>query len=259
MAQNKSSAVMQQRAHRAPSSLDYFPTPPWATRALCEFLRGAHWGRRSGQWSTRGQSVWEPACGEGFMARPLGEYFNRVRATDVFDYGGAHLLQDFLQSGPDGLVDWIVTNPPFKLSLQFVERALALASCGVAMLVRTSWLEGASRFRDVFAPTPPTFVLQFSQRVVMLEGRLIRDGAPDPFNLDPATGLPRKASTATSYAWVIWERAGGEWQGDTRHRWVPPIRVQLERPGDYPDHSALIAEIESRVKAQDNTAQAGLI
>ena len=39
MAQNTSTAVMARRAE-APDSLDFFPTPPWATRAL--FVDGRH-------------------------------------------------------------------------------------------------------------------------------------------------------------------------------------------------------------------------
>ena len=34
--QNTSSSVMQQRSEPQ-DSLDDFPTPPWATRALCEY------------------------------------------------------------------------------------------------------------------------------------------------------------------------------------------------------------------------------
>ena len=34
MAQNTSHAVMSQRSEPL-GSLDFFPTPPWATRALC--------------------------------------------------------------------------------------------------------------------------------------------------------------------------------------------------------------------------------
>ena len=39
MSQNRSSAVMQQRSEPH-DSLDDFPTPPWATRALCQHLQG---------------------------------------------------------------------------------------------------------------------------------------------------------------------------------------------------------------------------
>lgn len=60
--QNTSHAVMAQRVE-AHDSLDHFPTPPWATRALCEHVI-----------ELRGRTVWEPACGEGYMAKPLKEY-----------------------------------------------------------------------------------------------------------------------------------------------------------------------------------------
>ena len=72
MAQNVSTAVMARR-HEPPDSLDYFPTPPWATRALCEHLD--HWGKIGPE------SAWDPACGEGHITRPLAEYFARVEAS----------------------------------------------------------------------------------------------------------------------------------------------------------------------------------
>ena len=45
MTQNRSSAVMQQRKEPH-DSLDDFPTPPWATRALCEVI-----AKGPGPWS----------------------------------------------------------------------------------------------------------------------------------------------------------------------------------------------------------------
>lgn len=78
MGQNRSTAVMQRRAEPH-DSLDDFPTPPWATRALCEFLR------RSGE-DTANMVAREPAANRGYMVRPLKEYFGRVEASDVHDY-----------------------------------------------------------------------------------------------------------------------------------------------------------------------------
>jgi hypothetical protein len=74
MKQNTSHAVMAQRGEPR-DSLDDFPTPPWATRALCEKLIGA--GH-----DLTGMSEWEPARGQGYMARPLAEYFGTVYASD---------------------------------------------------------------------------------------------------------------------------------------------------------------------------------
>lgn len=220
--QNRSSAVMQQR-QVAPDSLDYFPTPPWATRALCEFLAGevGYLGALS---------CWEPACGELHMARPLGEYFGQLRASDVHRYADDHDVLDFALTGrTEPAVDWVITNPPFKLALDFIETASIVARQGFAMLVRSAFLEGADRWRQLWSKNPPSYVLQFVERVVMLEGRLVQAGAVDPFTDDE-----RKASTATSYVWLVW--IDGE--PETKLRWIAPCRQHLERPGDYPAYAA---------------------
>lgn len=71
---------MQQRSEPH-HSLDDFPTPPWATRAMLEHMQ-RHFG-----WSWEGQSVREPAANRGHMVKPLAERFARVEASDIHDYG----------------------------------------------------------------------------------------------------------------------------------------------------------------------------
>lgn len=223
MSQNRSTAVMQRRA-AAPDALDYFPTPPWATRALCEFL------------SSRGEPLgaltcWEPACGEMHMARPLAEYFDSVLATDVHRYSLDHGICDFLNPfARPSPVSWVITNPPFLLAEQFIVQAMSVASRGCAMLVRTAFLESETR-AGLFSEYPPTWVLPFAERVVMLRGRLVRTGELDPFS-EPVDGRLRKASTATSYCWIVWI----DGQTDTRLRWIGKSRLRLERADDYPDY-----------------------
>lgn len=223
--QNISTAVMQQRAEPH-ESLDYFPTPAWATRALCEFLLSIGEPLRS-------LSCWEPACGEMHMARPLTEFFAHVRATDVHRYSNDHGICDFLLDMPEReRTSWIITNPPFMLGQRFIERALEHAARGVAMFVRSAFTEGDERHREIYSVSPPAYVLQFSERVVLLRNRLIKANALDPFNIDPKTGSPRRATTATSYCWLIWIHG----QTDTRHRWIGKCRDRLEQPGDYPEY-----------------------
>lgn len=209
MTQNRSSAVMQQRTEPH-DSLDDFPTPPWATRALCEFLE---------QWcgeSLEYLSVREPAANRGHMVKPLLEFFGNVIATDIHDYGAGYRVQDYLFGLDEHFsrTDWTVTNPPFKLAEQFIERALRLSRVGVAMLVRTAFLEGVGRFERLFSQTPPAVVLQFTERLVIHKGRLAPEG-----------------STATAYAWVIWRHGFT----DTRLRWIAPCRKRLEQADDYPE------------------------
>lgn len=200
---------MQQRSEPH-DSLDDFPTPPWATRALCERIipKGCGW---------TAPSVREPAANRGHMVRPLREFFKIVDASDVHDYGAGFPVRDFLFGPAEDFapVDWTITNPPFRLAEQFIARGLETSDHGVAMLVRSAFLEGIGRFERLFSVTPPTEILQFSERVVMHKGRLAPEG-----------------STATAYAWVVWRQPHiGE---GTAFHWIPPCRRELEREDDYP-------------------------
>jgi hypothetical protein len=230
MAQNTSHAVMAQRVEQA-DSLDDFPTPPWGTRAfLSHYFEGQ---------GTDYMSVWEPACGRGHMAQVLAEFFGSVRASDVFDYGYGE-VQDFL-TGLSGVqsVDWVITNPPFRLAEDFFERGRQVARKGVALLTRTVFIESVGRFERVFRPNPPTTVLQYTERVPMVKGR-----------------VDRKASTATGYAWLVWnfdeEHAG------TMLDWVPPSRRTFERNSDYETGFLNSSVLTSAKFAKDTTRQADL-
>jgi hypothetical protein len=197
-------------------SLDYFPTPPWATRALIEFALPelGFVGRELG-------SVWEPACGEGHIAAVLKEYTGTVYATDVFDYGTEHQgrLCDFLDPSnyaphvKPGRYDWIITNPPFdEKAIQFVLRALDLAEIGVAMFVRLQWIEGVERYETLFKPHPPTLFAPFVERVNLCKGRWDPDGG-----------------TATAYCWLVWIKG----VSPRPPFWIPPgCRKALTLPTD---------------------------
>lgn len=201
---------MAQR-HESKDSLDDFPTPPWATRALIEHVIGPS--------RTKGQICWEPAANRGYMSRALRDYFEFVVESDVVDYGEGNVL-DFLAVESDKELigaHWIITNPPFNKAQQFIEKAQSIAEDGVAMLVRTSFLEGVMRHQTMFLTNPPDIVAQFAERVPMVKGRC-----------DP------KASTATSYCWLVWHIDGiKEANKKTILTWIPPCRKQLEREGDY--------------------------
>lgn len=234
MGQNRSSAVMAQRKE-AHDSLDDFPTPPWATRALLEHVLFTlpTSGKVCGK-----AVVWDPACNRGYMVRPLGDYFAGVRATDIMDYGyaGHQRTVDFLWPGSEqdlGPVDWVITNPPFRLAEQFIARAFDLNLEGFALLMRTSFLESEGRFDRIFSRAAPDIVAQFAERVVMHKGKIVDPNVAVPV-VDKASGetVMRKPSTATSYMWFVWLPLRKE-KTDTRLVWIPPCRSQLEREGDY--------------------------
>lgn len=197
--------------HEPRDSLDDFPTPPWATRALCQHVLG----------DCSALSVLEPACGRSRMARPLGEYFGTVHQSDIAAYEGADacaLQLDFLcddyshPSCPEP--DWIITNPPFRHAEGVVSLALHRASIGVAIFVRGQFLHAVGRYRRLFAENPPHILAPFAERVPIVRGRI-----------DP------KASTTMDYSWFVWRLDQPATQ--PRLMFIPPCRESLERAEDY--------------------------
>lgn len=184
-----SSAVMASTSQAA-NSLNYFPTPPWAYRALTREIM-----LRFPALLPLGSSVWEPACGAGHGAIPLSES-HRVFATDVHDWGyGSVRDLDFSFCGTADApfpIDWVITNPPFTLAEMFLRRGLEVATKGVALLVRLQWLEGVDRYHQIFnaeGDARPVLICPFAERVPMIEG------CWDP-----------EAKSATAYCWIIWRR-----------------------------------------------------
>jgi hypothetical protein len=109
-----------------------------------------------------------------------------VVASDLFGYGYGTALVDFLTQKPLVRPVWIITNPPFRLGIEFTLHALTLASEGVAMLARTQWIETIARYEKLFRDRPPALYAPFVERVPMVKGQWDPD-----------------ASTATSYAWFV--------------------------------------------------------
>jgi hypothetical protein len=203
--QNTSHAVMAQRAELK-NSLDDFPTPPWATRALIEHVIVS-------KTSLCTLTCLEPACGRGHIAVALADYFKEVVSYDVFDYGFGRVADFFKTKHPDQSFDWVITNPPFRLGEEFIRHSMKIARCGVAMLTRTVFIESVGRYERLFKLMPPSRFAQFTERVPMVKGR-----------------VDKKASTATGYAWLVWEKSQ---LGNSEVVWIPPCRKALEREGDY--------------------------
>ena len=87
---------------------DFYPTPPWATRALFE------------QGFVPEGTIWEPANGGGHMSKVIEDYAYDVIKTDIIT---GH---DFLRDEPLE-ADWVITNPPFNVGAEFALRALEVS------------------------------------------------------------------------------------------------------------------------------------
>jgi len=191
--------VIAHRRVEPADSLDYFPTPPWATRAPIVFFLGERGFDRL--------TVEDPCCGEGHMAYPLADFFGEVRASDIHPYGyGA--VRDYFDRVAWADIEpphWTFLNPPFgDKSLPFLLHALQRSRLGVAAFVRTTQTEGIGRYEQLFSRCRPALVLQFVERVPLHRGRWIPDG-----------------DTLTAYSWIVWrlDRAVRR----TDFEWIPPI------------------------------------
>ncbi len=154
---------------------DFYETPSEATEALLsvEKFDGA---------------IWEPACGDGAIAKVLETHGYEVVGTDLVQrqYGRGRI--DFLMELRP-LAPNIITNPPYKNGLAFAEHAMRLATGKTALLMRFVWLEGQRRkgfFEDHLSR-----VWVFSKRLPRMH-RADYDG-------------PKTTSTI-AFAWFVFDR-----------------------------------------------------
>jgi|GEM_PF-876272 len=220
----------------AADSLDYSPTPPWATRALFGHVL-PHLGVGIG-------SAWDPACGEGHMTAVAEECVRGpVIGSDIFDYSrdgrmpaGWWRTLDFLDVNEETpAVDWIVTNPPFGDRVRpFMSRALDLARVGVAMFLQLRYLEGIDRYEAIYRDRPPTLFAPFTERVPLHMGRYEPDG-----------------STMTAFMWLVWVKD----REPVAPLWIPPgRRAALRLDGDderFTEHPVTGMEIEETLPDHD--------
>ncbi len=191
--------------------LEWFATPPFASRAGAELIHALHPGVAS---------AWEPCCADGIMAACLGETIPLVHASDLQLQDGparpnTAFTFDFLldtHGAPE--VDWIITNPPFASAPDFVRLGLQRARRGVAIIQRLAFLETPDRYQLNFeSPVGLSVFAPFIERVAM--------------HLGP---WKPEAGTATAYAWFIYDK---EWRGEAVVRPIPPgSKDRLSRRDD---------------------------
>lgn len=161
-----SAITASQKTHKRKAA-DFYPTPPEVTQALLDYLR-----------LPNGASIWEPACGDGAMAKVMRSAGHEVYATDLREdagYGDERGL-DFLTYDVQPATgipihavfgDWIITNPPFNLAEAFIRKALSITP-NVAMLLKSQYWHAKSRF-SLFETYPPSRVLPLTWRPAFLE------------------------------------------------------------------------------------------
>lgn len=149
---------------------DFYATPEAAFRPLLNYLHFDVY-------------FWEPACGDGRIVRWLLESGRRACGADLHPGNGCAIIRDFLTD--PSRRQFIITNPPFSLALEFCNHALTHAP-EVMMLLRLNFLASQLR-RPWWAVHEPDALFVLSER--------------------PSFGKNkhgRKGTDACEYAWFYW-------------------------------------------------------
>lgn len=161
---------------------DFYPTPPWPVRLILGELPCA-------------RVVLDPCAGDGAILRVARDAWGcEAIGYDVDPerlWGNPPI--DALALDRWHEADLILTNPPFRLAREFVDRALAEAAprrATVAMLLRLAFL--ASKGRAALHQDRPSDVYVLGERP-----SFTKDGATDRYD----------------YAWFVWGPfCGGRWK-----------------------------------------------
>ena len=137
----------------------------------------------------------EPACGEGHIAKLIKStiHGNDIIACDLIDRGYGVGGIDFLKQHFEEKFETVITNPPFNLFQEFVEKALKVANKKVIMFGKLQALEGQKR-ATFLQSTPLRTVYVFKKRQ-----QPMRNGKAN----DEVTG--KKMSSTMAFAWFVWE------------------------------------------------------
>lgn len=157
---------------------DFYATHPDSTKALLSVEEIVY-------------PALEPACGEGHISKLLDEY--RTTSCDLIDRGYGNPNVDFLTNDFIGEYNTVITNPPFNLFQEFVEKALSLAKTKVIMFGKLQALEGQKR-ATFLQTTPLKTVYVFKKRQQPMRNGQIND---------EITG--KKMSSTMAFAWFVWE------------------------------------------------------
>lgn len=169
---------------------DFYATHPDSTKALLEVEEIIY-------------PALEPACGEGHIVKLLNEEL--TEATDLIYRGYGIGGIDFLEKDYFDRYETVITNPPFNLFQEFVEKALKISSKKVIMFGKLQALEGQKR-ATFLEKTPLKTVYVFKKRQ-----QPMRNGKSN----DEITG--KKMSSTMAFAWFVWEIG---YKGEPIIKWI---------------------------------------
>lgn len=131
---------------------DLYPTQPEYSTALfaASSEHGLAWGHPDWRFD-----IWEPACGDGRLARMAQRFGLRVAASDLYDHGYGETGVDFLKTR-ELRAPVVITNPPYfrdvdriDMPRKFACHAMRLGAYECWLLCRLGWMGSIDRFREL--------------------------------------------------------------------------------------------------------------
>jgi hypothetical protein len=173
---------------------DYYATPTETTLALPEDIL---------------YPALEPACGEGHISKLLtgGDVVSTDLVFRGYGKGGVDFLNEnfYEELYFPSKYNTVITNPPFNLFQEFVEKALKVSNKKVIMFGKLQALEGMKR-ATFLQTTPLKTVYVFKRRQQLL---------PNGKDFKEITG--RKSSNTMAFAWYVWEKG---YTGKPQIEWI---------------------------------------
>ena len=142
--------VLANKSAKDRSPTDFYPTPANVTIALLKYLN-----------IPKDLVIWEPACGKGHMAEVMKNRGYEVIATDLNDFGYGESGIDFL-GNRQVQCDWIITNPPFSLSVNFISKCVGSGK-PFALLLKSQYWHAKNKTK-IFNSFKPKLILPLTWR-----------------------------------------------------------------------------------------------
>jgi hypothetical protein len=163
---------------------DFYETPYSMTEALFEK-----------EIFCKEKTILEPAYGNGAIFTVIDELgFKKVTCYDI--------ERDFLKETSS--YDYIITNPPFSLALEFVLKAKEICNEKFALFLPLNYLHSKKRYNKIYNDKKfPLARIYVFVSYAMLGDALRDDG--------------KYRSGMITYAWYIWEKS---YVGEPVIRWI---------------------------------------
>lgn len=160
------------------------------------------------KYSINGTDILEPCIGNGNIVNSIKQFYRNnhfnITGIDIVDRGYPNtIVHDYLTWETNKKFDCIITNPPYSLAKEFVEKSMTLLNDGydndgysngqLIMFLKIQFLESEKR-KALFEKYPPKYIYVFRNRMATWN------------NGEPLDCNGKKWATTMCHAWFVWEK-----------------------------------------------------